>query len=482
MSSVEQLSATWNALVFRSTTKKEDLPAILANLLDLSAYQILSQEPRKGTTEADKRLEGNAMRAILWSLEEIPLSLLYNAGPRVRANEPHKNRWIPLAPAETTISAEPTFKVNEDGFSVYSHAADRAKHKTQLCFVRTPTGNGDELVVDVQTNSRYRIKFLRASGDTFEPNHFEGTCFLFENPVTSSYGKGACLRVSAQCPNPNTSSNPHAGQIDTIVNEDSGQTDDSTPGSVSTETDREADVVRFQTIYDCPIRVYMDANPPSSDDNVETVAGKLIDSWCINIEYGKRTSFLASTFPLSIGNWPLTKTWQDASTWNGRCPRRPLQVSPMKFSGMLILVAPFLILSNLLLLAMRIVIAVQDFRTGVTALGVLSLISLVIHLYPLIPWPFNGIFMFISIPLFITDEVQRAGMSSLDTGFIALCIIALLAPALIVVLWGSVFPVFAYRAWLATFEKGWDPNQSYRWIWELSKLNQYIATKIGLGR
>ncbi|ERF76824.1 hypothetical protein EPUS_08004 [Endocarpon pusillum Z07020] len=108
---------------------------------------------------------------------------------------------------------------------------------------------------------------------------------------------------------------------------------------------------------------------------------------------------------------------------------------------------------------------------GITALGVLSLVSLVFYIYPLIPWPFNGMFMFISILLFVIDEAQRGGMSSLDTSVIALCFIALLVPALTVILWGSVFPVSAYRAWLATFEEEWDPNQSYRWIWELSKLN-----------
>lgn len=181
-SSVEQLSAIWNALVFRSTTKKEDLPAILANLLDFNAHQILSQEPRKGTTEADKSLEGNVMRAILWSLGEIPLSLLYNAGPRVRADEPHKNRWIPLAPAETTISAEPALKVDKDGFSVDSHTADKAKHKTQLCFVQTPPGNVDELAVTVQNNSRYRIKFLKAPGDTFDRVILKEHVFYLRSP------------------------------------------------------------------------------------------------------------------------------------------------------------------------------------------------------------------------------------------------------------------------------------------------------------
>lgn len=266
------------------------------------------------------------------------------------------------------------------------------------------------------------------------------------------------------------------------MSEDSGQTGDSKPEPLSTETDRKADVVRFQTIYDCPVRVYLDAKPPSSDDIVETVAGKLIDSWCINIEHGKPTSFLGFTFPFQLEIDHPTNTWQDASTWSGKFPRRPLQVSPTKFGGMLILVAPLLTLFNLLVLAMRIVIAVQDFRTGITALGVLSLVSLVFYIYPLIPWPFNGIFMLISISLFVTDEVQRGGMSSLDTSFIALCIIAMLVPALTIILWGSVFPVFAYRAWLATFEEEWDPNQSYRWVWELSKLNQYIMTKIGMGR
>jgi len=76
--------AVWNDFTGRSTTKTEDLHLILANILQLDCGPLLE-------LPVEKRLQ-----SILFSLPQIPLSLFFNTGKRLKSEVYPKNQWVPL--------------------------------------------------------------------------------------------------------------------------------------------------------------------------------------------------------------------------------------------------------------------------------------------------------------------------------------------------------------------------------------------------
>ena len=200
--SVTQLCSVWNSVVFRSTTKSEDIPIILANLLDYNAYAILREEPHSNAeTEAEKfvenrRVEGCAMRAILWSLGYLPVSLLCNNGPRMRSNEFHKNRWVPLCPAGNMLSPDWAFVKQESEFSLDSKSREGKATATDLILIRSPPQKLEKATIELSSRKVEYVIFDRSPDDTFQHDQFEATCILLD----VSGDRGACFQVSSMSP------------------------------------------------------------------------------------------------------------------------------------------------------------------------------------------------------------------------------------------------------------------------------------------
>ncbi|KAJ5863680.1 uncharacterized protein N7529_005596 [Penicillium soppii] len=83
---------TWNELLLRSTSKVRDLDLILAMALNLPLYTILA-------LPTSQRL-----RYILWSLDRVPLSLLYIPRPR-NSTSSTLNSWAPETIHESSSRA-----------------------------------------------------------------------------------------------------------------------------------------------------------------------------------------------------------------------------------------------------------------------------------------------------------------------------------------------------------------------------------------
>jgi hypothetical protein len=73
----------WNSLLTRSVTRKHDGVFIFASLLDFNVYPLRD-------LQQDKRL-----MSVILGCDELPLSLLYNRGPRVESFEHQGLGWIP---------------------------------------------------------------------------------------------------------------------------------------------------------------------------------------------------------------------------------------------------------------------------------------------------------------------------------------------------------------------------------------------------
>ena len=90
-----QFMQVWNDMLGRSTTKFEDVPCILANLLDFKAAEILNLPPH------------SRMKAMLCAQERLPLNLICGQSPRI-VSDNGSDRWVPAYPAGSPIEWNPT--------------------------------------------------------------------------------------------------------------------------------------------------------------------------------------------------------------------------------------------------------------------------------------------------------------------------------------------------------------------------------------
>ncbi|KAK3624510.1 hypothetical protein LTR56_011705 [Elasticomyces elasticus] len=117
-----RLINVWNELLGKTSTKRGELLAILANLLDLSATRILTLPHR------------DRMKAILANYKNVPLDMLFSASPRVGSRtdvngqtpvhlNSDQDRWIPQFPGGVPIdthSAILSASFEDDGLLISS--------------------------------------------------------------------------------------------------------------------------------------------------------------------------------------------------------------------------------------------------------------------------------------------------------------------------------------------------------------------------
>ncbi|KAF4555710.1 Hypothetical protein D9617_2g056730 [Elsinoe fawcettii] len=108
----EQLVTAWNELAHRSTTKREDVATILANLLDFHVHG-LQGSGGSGQAGNQSSLEASAtrMKTMLLSFNELPISLLSQDGWEGQAAA---FSWIPVAPITPISHANDAMIVAHD--------------------------------------------------------------------------------------------------------------------------------------------------------------------------------------------------------------------------------------------------------------------------------------------------------------------------------------------------------------------------------
>ncbi|KAK0619497.1 hypothetical protein B0T14DRAFT_566341 [Immersiella caudata] len=188
----------WNSLAQRTTTTVDDIPVIIANSLGLDASSILEMKNQE-----------ERMRAILWSLPGIPLSLLFNESKeRVRPSEHHVDRWMPLLPDRHTLMDTPGLQIKEGTLSLSS--SDTVESwRPKVFLLDTPLqidGAPSEALISVVSDTRvewFRVVLHRQLNDQFDSSRFHSTAFILEpagpgNTLASmTQIRSACLHVDA---------------------------------------------------------------------------------------------------------------------------------------------------------------------------------------------------------------------------------------------------------------------------------------------
>jgi hypothetical protein len=200
-----QFARTWNSLLDRSTTKLEDHHGIVATLLDFNAYKVRS-------LEATKR-----MPTIIRSCDGLPLSLLFNNGPRPPNSGPPENGWIPSQIGGDRLTDTPVLAQTSSGFVLSNESNDTRKSLESLyVFILGPavpfaqafciqdTRNGMEYFVQIRRPSEDRgsavFDNLNDRLDSALGTN-KGTCIIFDKQTgtTSPNGflaAGAWLSIS----------------------------------------------------------------------------------------------------------------------------------------------------------------------------------------------------------------------------------------------------------------------------------------------
>jgi hypothetical protein len=199
---MKRLVRTWNALASRATTQERDVPAIFANLLDFNSHNIANPELP----------EELKMRTILWSLEQLPVSILYNDGPRLAANKQHANRWVPTRRSTCTLSEDCPMKLSTGGIEVKN-----GKPGSPLLIILRPSlpihtksfsifwtrNNHGVLGSDGLSNAGVILEVTLCSplDDEMVSGEFEASCLLIEHynfipDEQSIRWRGACLQIN----------------------------------------------------------------------------------------------------------------------------------------------------------------------------------------------------------------------------------------------------------------------------------------------
>jgi hypothetical protein len=183
-----QIARAWNAIIGRSTTQPKDRHAIFANVLDFNAYHIRQIQ------------DDHRVPAILLSCKELPLSLLYNRGPRLRNYRFPQNGWIPTETVGDPLVGRGTMKMTEDGLLLDFSKCTPFSTALLLSYPSIPRvnhfrikvrGRNEHLFIEVQDDSHSAAPaaaFEEASATMYENGN--GTCIILDATSRSSPRSG----------------------------------------------------------------------------------------------------------------------------------------------------------------------------------------------------------------------------------------------------------------------------------------------------
>lgn len=299
----DELVRCWNELTIRTTTKREDIHVILANLLRLGAHNLLQMEKPQ-----------DRMRVIFNSLKYLPLSFFLNPTlPRGDLAGNHRDRWLPLYPAGDSLSQTPRLKVTPDGYSLRPGQCQ----ESGVEFLVTDHQAFPKTRFILEYTSPHKIAIIeihRVPGDLWASNEAGPLCFCFQETDTTARHEvwegtnifyrtvpGALFRARqithegsdvTHPENEKSERHPtaHANVIDLVS---------SRPDSDALNDLLEEESGKLRIVYDCPITVTLmdcdvqDMNRVCNDlTDIPVVDARVLPkSWGVHIERGKHLQF-----------------------------------------------------------------------------------------------------------------------------------------------------------------------------------------------
>ncbi|KAI1179884.1 hypothetical protein F4777DRAFT_532360 [Nemania sp. FL0916] len=179
-------SSAWNALCTRSTTESKDVPLIFTNIIGLHSQPLLKY-----------RESHEMILAIILSIEDPPLSIFFNTGPRHDSGGNHYNRWVPqevrgdklldggvLSVSSSHLSYEFDQSLYHDGMSIWIVDSVVPMHSTVYLDFQS-----EDVIykIDPSTDS---------DTDELDTTNFTTTYFILDDvalPFGEQKTRGACF-------------------------------------------------------------------------------------------------------------------------------------------------------------------------------------------------------------------------------------------------------------------------------------------------
>ncbi|KAK0718423.1 hypothetical protein B0T26DRAFT_713264 [Lasiosphaeria miniovina] len=313
----------WNEISRRNTTVQEDSHIILANLLGFNSRPIL-----KLAKPEDR------MSTILWSMDGIPMSLLFNkTGPRQNPAGNHRNRWVPLYPSRQRLRPGATYsnlRAIRGDLYLPNNSASRREMSVLVCTeYPEPNSTAKFSVWDASVGKRYTVEMHRQEGtlDPFAAPEVGPYCIVIQHKTDSGHTPttmpGALFRIRRIVTNVrkwyNHNLEPeYVKSFELVEIEDAGEgrigAKEKQKSASSELNDLGSAFARhhsgiLRTVYDCPLTVSLQTEESTNGSSTKSVHEKeekalaltpipLPESWQVAIERD------SPTFPVPLSSRP----------------------------------------------------------------------------------------------------------------------------------------------------------------------------------
>lgn len=339
---------------------EKDLPAIFANLMQLNAYRIFSLP------------EEEWLHAILTSNTVLSASLLFNRGPRLRPNDNHSGRWIPIVPGR--IQLETSFIMRLDDQQNITLTSDDLSddcHPHVIQITEQLPITLHHFYVQTDDDTVFQVEMHRAEDDRLNLEPHDATIVIIDSTGTDA----CCIRTTSK--------------------RDSSS----------------------KSVYDCPCTASLVELPLEASEDVPVYNGEALQSWNLRI-CSSMSSPAAFLFLADNIAEPAT----NATVFS---PRRPGSQHQWGYWWLIIrLIVGFLIYA-LTAIVVRIYIATQTPWSQLPALGRTSLVVFALsHIpNPVFLLPIGQVLVIVPVSqiLFVIDyKFRHKSFSALDVAYLIL--------------------------------------------------------------
>jgi hypothetical protein len=223
-----------------------DTVTILCSFLRLNTAKLLTLP-----TLADR------MRAILYTVQDIPQSLLFHSGSRDRPSSVHRNRWLPTMVSRFQLES-PYMKMDGQGLEMSNSGT---LLRLDMAGYREDESHSFCIITD--SDRRYKVRTIRESDDEMCDFPLE-ECILLLDSNRDSPRRGALLRIE---------------KSERIERENQSEK------SLLDEDDSDDEIKwEFTALYDCPVELQRDSSKKRSSKPFDATK---VRSWKLRIPQGR---------------------------------------------------------------------------------------------------------------------------------------------------------------------------------------------------
>ena len=184
----QDFASVWNELSGRSTTLPDDIPLVVSNLLDLDNRQLLKSHN-----------SSEMLQEIIWSLDQLPLSLFFNTDARDVQYRNHYNRWIPTRIGAWKLASQPLLTVCSN-YLLYEHQVPDTEDQVDVYIVDEVLRMDERSYIYLEeVDACYVIEPTISDADQFDRVRYDSTCIVVDKETLNAQSNDKRAAVFYTC-------------------------------------------------------------------------------------------------------------------------------------------------------------------------------------------------------------------------------------------------------------------------------------------